>query len=94
VALEEKEHLLTEVEKERGLWRQRDGAFAALLQEKEDLIQNLQQQLEVGQTDVEVISRLFLIQMREQKKKASQTRKLHSLFSWPHWRNVLEDDSV
>ncbi|XP_072249642.1 uncharacterized protein [Leuresthes tenuis] len=45
-ALEEKEQLLMEVEKERGLWRQRDGAFAALLQEKEELIQNLQQQLE------------------------------------------------
>ncbi|XP_024858115.1 CDK5 regulatory subunit-associated protein 2 isoform X2 [Kryptolebias marmoratus] len=47
-ALQEKERLLKEVEKERELWRRRDGALAAVLKEKEVLIQNLQQQLEAS----------------------------------------------
>ncbi|XP_032374967.1 putative leucine-rich repeat-containing protein DDB_G0290503 [Etheostoma spectabile] len=42
VALGEKERLLREGEKERELWRQRDRAVAAVLQEKEALIQELE----------------------------------------------------
>ncbi|XP_068425876.1 ELKS/Rab6-interacting/CAST family member 1 [Clinocottus analis] len=41
VALEEKERLLKEVEKEREVWRQRDCALATVLQEKDALIQEL-----------------------------------------------------
>lgn len=52
VALGEKEQLLKEVEKERELWRQRDGALTAVLQEKEALIRTFKEQLEKG---VEVI---------------------------------------
>uniref|UniRef100_A0A3Q2VK66 Si:ch73-95l15.5 n=1 Tax=Haplochromis burtoni TaxID=8153 RepID=A0A3Q2VK66_HAPBU len=46
VALGEKEQLLKEVEKERELWRQRDGALTAVLQEKEALICTFKEQLE------------------------------------------------
>ncbi|XP_008279315.1 golgin IMH1 isoform X2 [Stegastes partitus] len=46
VALGEKELLLKEVEKEREVWRQRDGALAAVLQEKEALIHSFREQLE------------------------------------------------
>ncbi|XP_037532663.1 cingulin [Nematolebias whitei] len=45
-ALEEKQYLLKEVDKEQELWRRRDGALAAVLKEKEVLIQNLKQQLQ------------------------------------------------
>ncbi|XP_013884180.1 uncharacterized protein si:ch73-95l15.5 isoform X2 [Austrofundulus limnaeus] len=55
-ALEEKERLLKEVEKERELWRQRDGALAAVLKEKEVLIRNLQQQLDLSQVDTKTPS--------------------------------------
>lgn len=48
VALGEKEQLLKEVEKERELWRQRDGALTAVLQEKEALIRTFKEQLEKG----------------------------------------------
>lgn len=48
VALGEKEQLLKEVEKERELWRQRDGALTAVLQEKEALIHTFKEQLEKG----------------------------------------------
>ncbi|XP_034385028.1 uncharacterized protein si:ch73-95l15.5 isoform X2 [Cyclopterus lumpus] len=41
LALEERERLLKEVVKEREVWRQRDGALATVLQEKEALIQEL-----------------------------------------------------
>ncbi|XP_062421446.1 uncharacterized protein si:ch73-95l15.5 [Pungitius pungitius] len=41
VSLEEKERLLKEVEKEKEVWRQRDHALAAVLQEKEALIREL-----------------------------------------------------
>ncbi|XP_070691328.1 myosin-9 [Pempheris klunzingeri] len=41
VALVEKERLLTEVEKEREVWRQRDQALGTVLQEKEALIHDL-----------------------------------------------------
>lgn len=46
VALGEKERLLREVEKEREVWRQRDRALATVLQEKDQLTQNLRQELE------------------------------------------------
>lgn len=48
MALGEKEQLLKEVEKERELWRQRDGALTAVLQEKEALIRTFKEQLEKG----------------------------------------------
>jgi len=41
VALEERERLLKEVEKEREVWKQRDCALATVLQEKDALIQDL-----------------------------------------------------
>ncbi|KAM8869625.1 uncharacterized protein AB9W97_016869 isoform 1-T7 [Spinachia spinachia] len=41
VSLQEKERLLKEVENEREVWRQRDHALTAVLQEKEALIQEL-----------------------------------------------------
>lgn len=47
VALEEKERQLKDVKKERDLWRQRDNALSAVLQDKEDLILSFRQQLEV-----------------------------------------------
>ncbi|XP_030604858.1 uncharacterized protein LOC115793853 [Archocentrus centrarchus] len=53
VALGEKERLLKEVEKERELWRQRDGALAAVLQEKEALIHTFKEQLVNFQKGVE-----------------------------------------
>ncbi|TNN39350.1 hypothetical protein EYF80_050476 [Liparis tanakae] len=40
-ALEERERLLKEVEKEREVWKQRDCALATVLQEKDALIQDL-----------------------------------------------------
>ncbi|XP_028327476.1 golgin subfamily A member 5 [Gouania willdenowi] len=46
-ALLEKETQLKEVEKERELWRRRDGALNAVLQEKETLIRHYRDQLEV-----------------------------------------------
>ncbi|KAK5612316.1 hypothetical protein CRENBAI_016304 [Crenichthys baileyi] len=51
VTLGEKDHLLKEAEKERELWRKKDGALSAVLKEKEALILNLKQQLEVSLTD-------------------------------------------
>lgn len=51
MSLGEKERLLREGEKEREMWRQRDQALAAVLQEKEALIQ----ELESCQKDVQVI---------------------------------------
>lgn len=54
MTLGEKECRLKEVEKERMLWRQQDGALAAVVKEKEELIQCFKQQLEARQTDVEV----------------------------------------
>lgn len=54
MALGEKERLLNEVEKERGVWKQRDRALAAVLQEKETLIHCLKEALESYQKDVQV----------------------------------------
>lgn len=54
MSLVEKDRLLKEAEKERELWRQKDGALAAVLQEKDALILNLKQQLEVGQNHDQV----------------------------------------
>ncbi|XP_028280864.1 uncharacterized protein LOC114448232 isoform X1 [Parambassis ranga] len=53
VALTEKEQLLREVEKEREVWRRRDGALTAVLQEKEALIHSLKEQQAVGQKHTE-----------------------------------------
>lgn len=49
MSLEEKERLLKEVEKEREVWRQRDHALAAVLQEKEALIRELVSSQKGGQ---------------------------------------------
>ncbi|XP_050932041.1 putative leucine-rich repeat-containing protein DDB_G0290503 [Lates calcarifer] len=49
VALGEKEGLLKEVEKEKEVWRQRDRALAAVLQEKDSLIHCLKEELEKRQ---------------------------------------------
>ncbi|MEQ2215051.1 hypothetical protein XENOCAPTIV_026656 [Xenoophorus captivus] len=54
VTLGEKDHQLKEAEKERELWRKKDGALSAVLKEKEALILNLKQQLEVSQTDNQI----------------------------------------
>ncbi len=55
MALGEKEQLLKEVGKERDVWRQRDRALAAVLQEKEALIRCLKEELESRQKDSQVI---------------------------------------
>lgn len=54
MAVGEKEQQLKEVVKEREVWRQRDKALAAVLQEKEALILCLKEGLESCQTDVQV----------------------------------------
>lgn len=46
MALGEKERLLREVDKEREVWRQRDRALSTVLQEKDQVTQNLRQELE------------------------------------------------
>lgn len=46
MTLGEKERLLSEVEKEREVWRQRDRALATVLQEKDVAIGYLKQELE------------------------------------------------
>lgn len=51
VSLGEKDHLLKEAEKERELWSEKNGALAAVLKEKDALVLNLKQQLEVGSND-------------------------------------------
>ncbi|XP_047455331.1 uncharacterized protein si:ch73-95l15.5 [Mugil cephalus] len=53
VTLGEKEQLLKEVEKEREVWRRRDEALAAVLQEKEALVQDMKH-LEIVQKGAEV----------------------------------------
>ncbi|KAF3692262.1 hypothetical protein EXN66_Car007938 [Channa argus] len=53
VALGDKEHLLKEAENEKEVWRQRDRALAAVIQEKEALIDCLKQQLASCQKDVQ-----------------------------------------
>ncbi|XP_024114214.1 uncharacterized protein si:ch73-95l15.5 [Oryzias melastigma] len=58
VALEEKERQLKDVEKERELWRQRDSALSAVLQEKEDLILSFRQQLESSGPETELAALL------------------------------------
>ncbi|XP_056235677.1 uncharacterized protein si:ch73-95l15.5 isoform X1 [Seriola aureovittata] len=56
VALGEKEQLLKEGEKEREMWRQRDRALAAVLQEKEAMIHCLKEGLEIRHKDVQALS--------------------------------------
>ncbi|XP_040901148.1 golgin subfamily A member 5 [Toxotes jaculatrix] len=56
VALGEREQLMKDVEKEREVWRQRDQALAAVLQEKETLIHCLKEELESRQKDVQALS--------------------------------------
>ncbi|XP_042279165.1 uncharacterized protein si:ch73-95l15.5 isoform X1 [Thunnus maccoyii] len=56
VTLREKERLLEEVQNEREVWRQRDRALAAVLQEKETLIRCLKEKLESCQKDVQTLS--------------------------------------
>ncbi|KAM9310511.1 uncharacterized protein KZ484_026385 [Pholidichthys leucotaenia] len=56
VAVGQKEQLLKEVQKEREVWRLRDGALAATLQEKDSLLQNLKEQLEIHQKRAETPS--------------------------------------
>ncbi|KAM7421401.1 hypothetical protein PAMA_015501 [Pampus argenteus] len=56
VALGEKERLLEEARKEREVWRKRDGALTAVLQEKETLIHHLNEELERCQKDVQTLS--------------------------------------
>ncbi|XP_054637741.1 uncharacterized protein si:ch73-95l15.5 isoform X2 [Dunckerocampus dactyliophorus] len=62
VALNEKEHHLQEVEKEREVWRQRDRALAATMQEKEELIHVLKVELESCQRDVQALSNSVICQ--------------------------------
>ncbi|XP_071326383.1 coiled-coil domain-containing protein 158 isoform X2 [Trachinotus anak] len=56
VTLGEKQQLLNEAEKEREVWRQRDRALAAVLQEKEALIRCLTEELESRHKDVKADS--------------------------------------
>lgn len=56
LALGEKDHHLKAVEKEREVWRQRDRALNAALQEKEDLILCLKEELDSCQKDVQALS--------------------------------------
>uniref|UniRef100_UPI0009B361B6 protein FAM184A-like n=1 Tax=Monopterus albus TaxID=43700 RepID=UPI0009B361B6 len=55
-ALREKEQVLKDVEKEREVWRQRDRALAAVLQEKEALVQCLKEEVDICHKDVEALS--------------------------------------
>lgn len=55
MALGERERLLTEVEKEREVWRQRDRALTIVLQEKDALIHYLKEERESCQKDAQVI---------------------------------------
>uniref|UniRef100_A0A3Q3IZ49 Short myomegalin-like EB1 binding protein N-terminal domain-containing protein n=1 Tax=Monopterus albus TaxID=43700 RepID=A0A3Q3IZ49_MONAL len=50
-ALREKEQVLKDVEKEREVWRQRDRALAAVLQEKEALVQCLKEEVDICHKD-------------------------------------------
>lgn len=54
MTLGEKERLLSEVEKEREVWRQRDRALATVLQEKDVAIGYLKQELERRPKDGQV----------------------------------------
>ncbi|XP_076006675.1 uncharacterized protein LOC143001017 [Genypterus blacodes] len=56
VAAVDRERLQTEVEREREVWRQRDRAHGAALQEKEALLQRLREELESCQKDVQALS--------------------------------------
>uniref|UniRef100_UPI003AAD9CAB uncharacterized protein n=1 Tax=Centroberyx gerrardi TaxID=166262 RepID=UPI003AAD9CAB len=56
LALGEKEHVQREVEKEREVWRQRDQALTAVLQEKEALLHGLREELQSCQKDVQALS--------------------------------------
>uniref|UniRef100_A0A3B5A7R4 Golgin IMH1-like n=1 Tax=Stegastes partitus TaxID=144197 RepID=A0A3B5A7R4_9TELE len=76
VALGEKELLLKEVEKEREVWRQRDGALAAVLQEKEALIHSFREQLEQSQqkSHSQTVSSLTE-QLRDTRQELRQKEK-------------------
>ena len=52
--LVEKERVQREVQKEREVWRQRDQALTAVLQEKESLLLCLKEALESSQKDMQV----------------------------------------
>lgn len=54
LAVGERERLQREVEKEREVWRQRDRALSAVMQEKEALLQHLREELESCRKDVQV----------------------------------------
>ncbi|XP_053700148.1 uncharacterized protein si:ch73-95l15.5 isoform X1 [Synchiropus splendidus] len=56
VTATEKEQLLSNLEKEREVWSQRDRAHAAVLQEKEELIHVLKEELQSSQRDAQVLS--------------------------------------
>uniref|UniRef100_A0A674CHS0 Uncharacterized LOC115177606 n=1 Tax=Salmo trutta TaxID=8032 RepID=A0A674CHS0_SALTR len=56
VELVEKERVQREVQKEREVWRQRDQAFTAVLQEKESLLLCLKEALESSQKDMQALS--------------------------------------
>ncbi|XP_055759335.1 uncharacterized protein LOC129837305 isoform X2 [Salvelinus fontinalis] len=56
VELVEKERGHREVQKEREVWRQRDQALKAILQEKESLLLCLKQALEISQKDMQALS--------------------------------------
>lgn len=55
MTLGEKERLLSEVEKEREVWRQRDRALTTVLQEKDVVIGYLKQELERRPKDGQVM---------------------------------------
>ncbi|XP_055781654.1 uncharacterized protein LOC129857437 isoform X1 [Salvelinus fontinalis] len=56
VELFEKERVQREVQKEREVWRQRDQALTAVLQEKESLLLCLKEALESSQKDMQALS--------------------------------------
>ncbi|XP_024002800.1 putative leucine-rich repeat-containing protein DDB_G0290503 isoform X2 [Salvelinus sp. IW2-2015] len=56
VELVEKERVQREVQKEREVWRQRDQALTAVLQEKESLLLCLKEALESSQKDMQALS--------------------------------------
>ncbi|KAM4600776.1 uncharacterized protein ACJ7VT_020663 [Polymixia lowei] len=56
LALGEKEQILKEVDKEREVWRRRDRALTAALQEKQALLLCLKEELESCQKDVQALS--------------------------------------
>ncbi|XP_056142648.1 uncharacterized protein si:ch73-95l15.5 [Lampris incognitus] len=56
LALAEKEQMQREVEKERAVWRSRDQALTAVLQEKETLLHCLKEELESCKSNMQALS--------------------------------------